>query len=381
MAGLNVYNAGLNGSQSDETADIVRYIAAHGPKVRRIVWSVDFEEFFRGPENLPEFYQSVFGGASPWRGRIMHAFSYEALRKTASGLLGGQAFYIDTSGFYHYGLQAKRNLLAGDDFYELPAMRAWFPAYMFLPRDIYPEQIGDRLPRIEAAIRFARAHGVAVDVVLPPMQVSRRALVDLLGYAQRFGEWKKALWGAIEACSRGPGAPVRAFDFTEIGPVALHTFERGGPLDRSPYFFEVLHFRPSVGDMIAARLLDRPWPAKIPPFGAPLQETIADARLAADRAAVVKWEKDNPALTDQIRALIVGLQGDCVSAEEVTTRSACRSVAAASAALSRLPFFPRPFLASAAFASSSGWIRPADMMSFAASSGVMSISITSSAGR
>ena len=47
---------------------------------------------------------------------------------------------------------------------------------------------------------------------------------------------------------------MRAFDFSEVGPVALDVFQRGGPLDRSPYFFEVLHFRPSVGDMIAARV-------------------------------------------------------------------------------------------------------------------------------
>lgn len=304
FAGLNVYNAGLNGSQSDESADVVRYIAAHGPKVRRIVWSIDFEEFFRGSENIPEFYQSAFGGAAPARGRIMHLLSYEALRKTVSSFLGGQAFYVDTDGFYHYALQSPGALATGDGLYRVPSIRGWFPLYMIYPRDVYETQARDRLQRIAGAIRFARGRGIAVDVVLPPLHVSRRAMYDLLGVGRRFGDWKKALWGAVEQAAAGEGAPVRAFDFTRVGPVALQPFVRGGPLQRSPYFFEVLHFRPSVGDMIAARLLGRPWPAAAPPFGEPLGDTVAEGRLVEDEAAVASWERDNPEIVATISDVI-----------------------------------------------------------------------------
>lgn len=304
MSVLNAYNAGLNGSHSNEAATILTAIAARGPKVTRVIWAIDFEEFFREEKAPADLDESVFGGASPWRGRMMHMLSWEALRKTLGGVTGGQAFYIDTDGFYHYALQDRKNLIGGEDFWELPSMKAWFPSYMFLPRDTYAAQLPTRLKRIADALRAARASGVAVDIVLPPVHVSRRAMFDLMGYQQRFRDWKKALAGAVEEAAKGEGAPVRAFDFSEVGPVALDVFQRGGPLDRSPYFFEVLHFRPSVGDMIAARVLDRPWPADVPPFGAPLSETTTDARLSGDEAQVAIWEQRNPELIARIRAII-----------------------------------------------------------------------------
>ena len=133
-------------------------------------------------------------------------------------------------------------------------------------------------------------------------------MFDLLGFQQRFRDWKKALAGAVQEAANGAGAAVRGFDFSEVGDVALDVFQRGGPLDRSPYYFEVLHFRPSVGDMIVARLLDRPWPASIPPFGAPLAETTTEARLSADEARVVVWESGNPALIARIRDIIASFE-------------------------------------------------------------------------
>jgi hypothetical protein len=53
-----------------------------------------------------------------------------------------------------------------------------------------------------------------------------------------------------------------------------------------------------------ARLLDRPWPASIPPFGAPLAETTTEARLSADEAQVIVWEQRNPDLVARIKAII-----------------------------------------------------------------------------
>ena len=80
-------------------------------------------------------------------------------------------------------------------------MKAWFPSYMFV-RDTYAEQLPHRLKRIVAALRAARAKNIAVDVVLPPVHVSRRAMFDLMGYQQRFRDWKKALSSEGPASTR-----------------------------------------------------------------------------------------------------------------------------------------------------------------------------------
>ena len=46
MSGLNAYNAGLNGSHSNEAATMLTAIASRGPNVARIIWAMEFEEFF-----------------------------------------------------------------------------------------------------------------------------------------------------------------------------------------------------------------------------------------------------------------------------------------------------------------------------------------------
>src|SRR5581483_7416633 len=98
------YNAGLNGSHSYETGIVVRYAIDHVPKIHRIVWNVDFEEFFRPLGVEADFSQSGFAGAPLLLGYARHVLSYEALRKSvdaaASVLRGGFFPYIDVDGFY-----------------------------------------------------------------------------------------------------------------------------------------------------------------------------------------------------------------------------------------------------------------------------------------
>lgn len=301
LSGLRAYNAGLHGSHSNEAAAVLHYVVDHGPPVRRFVWNVDFEEFYREVEGGGDFAHSGFASASNISGLLRHALSYEALRKSLALVFGGQAFYVDVSGFYHYGLQAAANLANGRDSDALPTLRDWFPQYMLLPEDRFATRGAERFARIVEAIRYARSHGVAVDLVCMPSHVARRALFERAGLQPKFEEWKRRLADAVAEAAEGPGAPVRAFDFSEAGEIARAAFRPGGPLVRSPLYFEVLHPKPVVAEMIVARLLDRTPPRSAEPgFGDPLAETARPQRLAADLAALRRWATENPRLVEEI---------------------------------------------------------------------------------
>ncbi|ATQ67639.1 hypothetical protein [Methylosinus trichosporium] len=301
LEGLRAYNAGLNGSHSDEAAEVLHYALDHGPKIARVVWNIDFEEFFREREGAGDFAQSGFAGASPLSVQLRHALTYEALRKSLAAIFGGQSFYMDVNGFYHYDRQAPANLDNGRDFSALPTLRDWFPHYLLTLQDRFAIAAEQRFARLEEAIREARGRGVAVDIVLMPTHVARRALFDLAGLQPRFELWKRRLAESVAAAAEGEGAPLRAFDFTEIGEIARARFGPGGPLERSPLFFEALHPKPIVGEMILARLLDRGPRAK---FGDSLAETTRPERLAADRAALARWQAENPTLVATIAAVV-----------------------------------------------------------------------------
>src|SRR5438270_3603234 len=62
LSQMRTYNAGLNGSHSYETGIVVRYVIDHVPNIRRIVWNIDFEEFFRPLGVEADFAQSGFAG-------------------------------------------------------------------------------------------------------------------------------------------------------------------------------------------------------------------------------------------------------------------------------------------------------------------------------
>ncbi|HEY8260798.1 MAG TPA: hypothetical protein VIG55_06265 [Methylosinus sp.] len=305
LAGLRSYNAGLHGSHSIESAAVLDYALERGPRVARIVWNIDFEEFYRESKGSGDFAQSPFAGASTLQGMMRHTLSYEALRKSMAIYFGWQSFYMDVSGFYHYERQRASHLINGRDHAALPTMRDWFPPYIVQPQDGFAATGAERFARIVAAIRHARARGVAVDVVCMPSHVARRAMFDLAGLQPKYEEWKRRLAEVVAEAGAGDGPPVRGFDFCEAGEIARAAFQPAGPLDRSPLFFELVHPKPVIGEMIVARLLDRPPPLPAEPgFGDPLAESAEPERLAADRAAVRRWEAENPQLVAFITGVI-----------------------------------------------------------------------------
>jgi hypothetical protein len=306
LSDLQTYNAGLNGSHSAETSKVVRYAIDHVPKIRRIVWNVDFEEFFRPLGVEADFNESGFAGAPLAFGYARHVLSYEALRKSvgaAAALRGGVFPYIDVDGFYvHERSEATRGPL---DHALMPRLRNFFPSYVFSSQRLYADLLEARLANLDATLAYAKARGVDVDVVLMPVHVTRLEVYEIGGLTPLIESWKRRLAQNLAAAADLPGSgKLRGFDFTAIIPLSLEEFPPPESGRHTRFFLETLHPSPLVGDMIVARLLDRAPPADMPGFGVPLADAIAPQRLQEVRAKLHAWEETHADLAVEIRKLV-----------------------------------------------------------------------------
>ncbi|GAC1332055.1 MAG: hypothetical protein NVSMB26_11190 [Beijerinckiaceae bacterium] len=307
LAMLRSYNGGLNGSHSAEMGAVICYAIDHGPKIRRIVWNIDFEEFFRSLAPESDFAQSGFGGAWLATGYARHLFPYEALRKSVSALsssLNGGFFpYVDRDGLYaHERLGLTQ---ASIDFMLMPSLRNFYPSYVFQGLDRYKQFLEARLAALNATLARAKARGIDVDIVLMPVHVTRLEVYRIGGLMPMIESWKARLAQDLVAVAALAGAgKVRTFDFSQINVVALEDFPPPDSGEQTRFFFETLHSRPLVGDMIAARLLDRAPPVDVGEFGVPLEDAVAPERLARERMKLQAWEDAHPGLVAEITALV-----------------------------------------------------------------------------
>jgi hypothetical protein len=304
---MQTYNAGLNGSHSYETGNVVRYAIDRVPKIRRIVWNIDFEEFFRPFSVEADFAQSGFAGAPLGMGYARHLLSYEALRKSldaaASVLRGGFFPYIDVDGFYIHGRSdaAKGQI----DYVRMPRLRNFYPGYVLSGQERYAELLAAHLADLDATLAYAKALGIDVDVVLMPVHATRLEVYRLGGAMPLFESWKQALAQNLAAAASLPGTgTIRAFDFSPITSLSLEDFPPPGSGKRTRFFLETLHPGAVVGDMIVARLLGRALPVDMPGFGVPLDEAVAPQRLREEHAKLRVWEDTHPDLVAQIKALV-----------------------------------------------------------------------------
>jgi hypothetical protein len=307
LAEMQTYNAGLNGSHSYETGIVARYAIDRVPNIRRIVWNIDFEEFFRPLGVEADFAQSGLAGTPLASGYARHLLSYEALRKSldaaASALRGGFFPYIDIDGFYvHERSEAATRAL---DYAPMPRLRHFYPNYVFSGQRLYAELFGARLADIDATLAYAKARGIDIDIVLMPVHATRLEVYSLGGLLPLFESWKQALAQNLATAANLPGSgTIRAFDFSPITPLSLEDFPAPDSGKHARFFLETLHPGPLVGDMIVARLLGRTSPGDLPGFGVLLADAVSPERLTEERAKLQAWEDSHPEMVAEIRNLV-----------------------------------------------------------------------------
>ena len=148
-------------------------------------------------------------------------------------------------------------------------------------------------------MRFARAHGAAIDVVILPNHADGMEVLRQTGLDADYDAWKTALVRGVAGAAPGQAA---VWDFS--GWSAYTTEDLPAPGDRDHplrWFYEPVHFKPALGDAIAARIEGAGQPDG---FGVRLTPVNVASQIAAYHAGQAAWEAAHPADVARIAALV-----------------------------------------------------------------------------
>lgn len=305
LAPLHAFNAGLTSLGFEESLAVLAYAIAKRPTLRRAIWLLDFDLFFLSPELPFDFGQSAFAGRPLVEAYSRYLLSTSAVRaslavlrgaesrsrwaKSRRGLLGGAFLERDGDG--------QRRL------FEQEAAR--LHPQLLRERDRFTADLGRHAAAFRAALVAARAAGVEVLVTLAPIQVWRRALFERAELAPAFEAWKRRLAAEVEAANAGPGsARAQLWDFARLHPLTAEpppTRPGDAPVR---HFWEGSHFRPSVGEAMAARMLPELHAPVDPSFGVVLTPDNVGEALDRDAAALAAWRRTHPQMEEDLAALL-----------------------------------------------------------------------------
>ncbi|HYL60327.1 MAG TPA: hypothetical protein VEU51_15775 [Candidatus Acidoferrales bacterium] len=260
-----VMNGALNGATIRQLSQVVS-LALENPRLKRIVWGVDFFSFEqKWDRDRPDFDARMAGSLSARFEDTL--LSFDAL---ASGLdelhraMRGAAKLQPTQTsalpwpmpLVCSDLESNRRRgLARTPQDEIVAQAVnvlrYYDGYRFSP---------EFFDTFRATIEAARRHGVETIVFVPPMSGYELELIRQTGNWAAFQEWKRRL------AELGP-----FWDFSGYNEIGLS--DTG--------FIDVIHFKPAIGQVILRKLLADP----IEPCSGLAQIVAADA-LRVDGAGI-----------------------------------------------------------------------------------------------
>ena len=164
--------------------------------------------------------------------------------------------------------------------------------------DYRPERVG----LLADVIRRFHAQGTTVLLFISPLHARQLEAMWEVGMFPAFEQWKRDLTGTVAMIrSESPhGAPIRLWDFSGYSSI---TTEPVGETMR--WYWESSHYTKEAGDLVLARLLERPERVAVLPddFGQELSPATVDAVLASIRDGHAAYGRDFPAELEDVRAI------------------------------------------------------------------------------
>jgi hypothetical protein len=157
-----------------------------------------------------------------------------------------------------------------------------------------------QLSPVAAMVAACRAAHVKLVVTILPNHSDEMETLHLLGLDGAYDAWKTDLLAQVSAADKD----VPVWDFS--GFSSYTTEELPAPGDRSAglrWFWEPVHFKTELGDLMIARVLGAPQPADL---GVKLTPANVAASLAAFHAGERQWAEQHPADVARLRAVIDG---------------------------------------------------------------------------
>lgn len=292
-----VYNYGVPEASILNLESQLRHAVRAGP-VQRALVGLEFHDFLRarldparplseiehrfvafgqgGTARTLQLAQDRFVAAMTLKALLDSGFTVAAQFAPRSGDLGALGL---TSEAPYAALAAKDGmhlLFRQKDLQLLQARRHAAEVLAGHPANDFAE-----LALLRSLLQYAQANGIALDLVIPPYHAHYFEIVDATGLWPRFEAWKAALVDLVEEHRRRAGAVrVTLWDFASYDPYTTEAVPRDG--DRRTlmqWFWEPVHFRKPLGDLMLARMLGGDATA----FGVELTPQTLAARLEEGR--------------------------------------------------------------------------------------------------
>ena len=206
----------------------------------------------------------------------------ERTHETAEGFntAGSFARWVRTEGSY--------SLVMNKDRERTPQLLSW-------SFDARTQMAG-----IASMIRDSRAKGARVIVFMMPGYVDQLEIMRQTGITPLFERWKQDVARTVE--QQAGAEPIPLWDFSGYGPYTTEPLP--GPGDtKTPlrWFWEFVHFRAALGDLMVRRMLGAGGP---PDLGETVTTASLPARFAAYARAQQDWVASHPADVARIAQVV-----------------------------------------------------------------------------
>jgi hypothetical protein len=194
----------------------------------------------------------------------------------------------------------------GGKFHRWEREDGFYSVFMNKDREKIPQfmrwrdhKIVDIDPVIEM-VKIARAHHADVTVVIIPNHADEMDALRQLGLDADYDAWKTAIVDGVTKAAPDGGATI--WDFSGYTPYTTEPVPAPGDHSHTlRWFYEPVHFQPTLGDLMIARIEGAPAPDN---FGTILTPATLPAQIAAFHAAEAAWVSGHPRDVARISAVI-----------------------------------------------------------------------------
>lgn len=301
--GEPVFSASLEGGSFYETYKVFQYALKHAPPQRFILFA-DFVQFSKKRTINMDFEKSRLNAER--RSVEYYLDNLLSWRATKAS--------IDVVTRYAKGWKSPYTLsghrwgLAEDE--SLAPTKAMFERiiYRYLTKpDIYAQYEYDplRIEQLSDIVAACAERDIELYVVLSPVHAVQLEALRTAGLWEIFEQWKRDLVATVTGVA---GTSVPIYDFTGYSTWTTEAVPAEGIVDGMEWFVESTHFKRELGELVLAKILDRPNAPE--GFGLLLTPENTEASILEMREASLKWAESHQAEVDWVSQIAAKARSD-----------------------------------------------------------------------
>jgi len=305
--GYSAFNHAIPGSGLDTSLNQLRWLAEAGCSPRLIVVGVDFPDFLVDPAR-PALARPPRTPAPRIELRTVAetVLSLKGLRDAAETIIA--QYLPDAATTTARGLNPLSSYPAeirrvGQHVFFRQRAEENYRVWRTRPKSVVDARgsEGPAFDSLRSIVDFQRASQGKVVIVIYPYHAQLRLMLDALGFADAFDDWKRRVV-EIAARARRSNPNVAVWDFSGVSDVTTEAIPApGDTVHTSRWYWEGGHFRRELGDrMLDQMLLGRP------DLGVELDEYNVEAVLARDRQRMSELSRGSPLANDLLSLMARG---------------------------------------------------------------------------